>query len=272
MSLKSKISNALVTAAFVVVVATLTLLIYGSRPTPGAGVNQALYFFELLLVASFVLFFRFRLPSQVRNLAPTTRMIIYVLAAAFPAGYLIYIVHSHLFGIWVSIIAGVALGSFFLRIDLLIKTVMAESLQDQKRRIMYGGAGFIVMFSLGLLSNTGLSSVSAWLAPLIVMSVIIGVMTIRSRMAIAYDLIPAGAKERDLRILADFYEKTEANYIEDQRYRIASVEYAVQADELKRSLGKYVYFALYILLTIAAGLFTTGYYVYSFARSSKTAI
>ena len=244
-------------SVFVVVAAFVGLLITMNRPAPGVAPESSLFVMEAFLIGWCMLYLRVCMPDQLRPLSTGARLFSYGSAGVFVAGILMYAVHRIEPGIWLFFIAGAVLGSFVLRVDLLAKSILLESRADRTRRLVIGGSGFAIVFVLGLVSNTPVLSWSAWLVPLGVMFLIIGVLTIRSRMAAAFQLVPEGARERDVQALADFYEGMTAQEMQDKSYQVAALEYTVRQDEMMRRLGAWFYWILYVFLALGTGALVT---------------
>ena len=77
--------------------------------------------------------------------------------------------------------SSIALAMSFFRVDLMLDNMRTETVADISRRLGFGVGGFAAVYLLALFSNDSVFSLKVFLFAFFVMAMIIGFMTIRSR-------------------------------------------------------------------------------------------
>lgn len=77
--------------------------------------------------------------------------------------------------------SAIALAMSFFRVDIMLDNMRTEAVADISRRLIYGGIGFAAIYLFAIFSNDSIFSLNVLLFALFVMAMIIGFMTIRSR-------------------------------------------------------------------------------------------
>ena len=231
---------------------------------PPGGDDAPLYALEAMSCAAILLAVSLKPPELMRTAPRLLKVLTYVcLFISFMAAYSVVLHDGGAPFVITVLVAGIAGFAFSIRIDLIIQSMAEESLVDMHRRLLYGGVGFALFIGLGIVTNTSFLTVDPWALAFSAMWLIIGVMTVRSRLAVIANAIPDGASEKQYQSMAEF-ERMYPTQMEQQAYwhKIAVLDYEIRQAESMSRIYWFLFRVFYLVLAYISGLVVSALYLY----------
>ncbi|MCH9695505.1 MAG: hypothetical protein K0U72_13415 [Gammaproteobacteria bacterium] len=236
----------------ILIVFVLAVVLMKMTLTNGSGPDSGSYFLAGIALLTAIIGLKYFAQPRLRE-GPAWVRRTNLLASLFVLTGLLALILGHsTIGQIILYPSLIALAMSFFRVDMMLHNMRTEAVVDISRRLAFGGGGFAAVYVFALFSNDRFFSLKVFLFAFCVMAMIIGFMTIRSRIADheRYFLMWAGKEPPPIKELPG-----EMIY-----------QSAVYDHQSVKGFLRILFYLYFLIVVFIAGIIAIPFYAYLLAR------